>query len=363
MRICHINLSKELRGGEHQTVSLVRTLRHRAEQRVVVRRDSPLHHRLEKLELEGVEVVPVANSPIAAIRASSGTDLLHIHEGRSVSIGAVRSLLGTPFVLTRRVLKPPKSLPTTRWCYGRAEHVVAVSQAVGSVMSSYGVDTPVTTIYDCVATVKRRTANANEIDRDLGAKFVVGNVAELDDHTKGQRTILEVARRLEAEFPDVVFLLIGKGKDESRLRAEAEPLSNVRFVGWSDQLADYYAVMDLFIFPSRTEALGSAVLEAMSFGLPVLASEVGGIPEIVHSGVNGFLIDPCDTDEWARRVLQLNGNEKLRSRLAQNAAVTSAAFTPEEIAEQYYSLYVNALYGVAWAWPNLSPNKTYSKPL
>ncbi len=362
MRICHVNLSKELRGGELQTVHLVQTLRHRARQRVVVRKHSPLHDRLTDLDFDGVEVLPVPNSPIAALRATAGSDLLHIHEGRSVPIGAARSLLGTPFLVTRRVLKAPTSRPSTRWCYRRAEHVVAVSQAVSGVMSRYSPNTPVSTIYDCVATAARARVDSSVSD-NLAGRFVIGNVAELDDDTKGQRTIIEVARRLEFDIPNALFLLIGKGKDESALKLEAEGLSNIRFVGWTDRLADYYSAMDLFMFPSRTEALGSAVLEAMSLGLPVIASDVGGIPEIVQPGVNGFLIDPADVNAWAHRVEQLCEDPFLRSRLAQNAAVTAAAFSPEAIAEQYYSLYVNVVYGTTWAWPNLSPSKTRSESL
>ncbi|HEY5624556.1 MAG TPA: glycosyltransferase family 4 protein [Gammaproteobacteria bacterium] len=362
MRVCHVNLSKELRGGEHQTVSLVRVLRHRVDQRVVVRRESPLHACLDELELEGVEVVPVPNSPIAALRSTRGADLVHIHEGRSVPIGAARSLLGTPFVITRRVLKAPTSRPSTRWCYRRAEHVVSVSQAVGKVMTDYSPQTPVTTIYDCVATERKDVAEAL-IPGDFADRLVIGNVAELDDDTKGQRTILEVARRLETELPDVMFVLIGKGKDEAALRAESRDLSNVRFLGWSDQLADYYAAMDLFVFPSRTEALGSAVLEAMSFGVPVVASQVGGLPEVVHPGVNGFLVGAGDIDDWVSRVEQLCRDASLRVRLARNAAVTAAGFTPESIAEQYYSLYVNTVHGVNWAWPSISPTKTRSESL
>ena len=229
-------------------------------------------------------------------------------------------------------------------------------------MRGYSPTMPVSTIYDCVATAERAQTES-AVGDDLSGRFVVGNVAELDDDTKGQRTIIEVARRLEFEVPNALFLLIGKGKDEAALKAEAEGLSNVRFVGWSDRLADYYAAMDLFMFPSRTEALGSAVLEAMSLGLPVIASDVGGIPEIVQPGVNGFLIDPTDVNAWAHRVEQLRGDSCLRSRLAQNAAVTAAAFSPEVIAEQYYSLYVDAVYGTTWAWPNLSPSKTRSESL
>lgn len=362
MRICHVNLSKELRGGEHQTVSLVQTLRHRANQRVVVRRGSALHDRLTDLALERVDVVPVPNSPIAAVRATSDSDLLHIHEGRSVPIGAARSLLGTPFLVTRRVLKAPTSRASTRWCYRRAEHVVCVSQAVSRVMSDYSPSTPVSTIYDCVATVQPTRADSSVSD-DLSGRFVVGNVAELDDDTKGQRTIIEVARRLEVELPNTLFLLIGKGKDEAALKQEAEGLGNIRFVGWTDRLVDYYSAMDLFMFPSRTEALGSAVLEAMSLGLPVVASDVGGIPEIVQPGVNGFLIDSTDINAWAHRIEQLGNDASLRSRLGQNAAVTAAAFSPEAIAEQYYSLYVTAVYGTTWAWPHISRSKTHSESL
>ena len=360
MRICHVNLSKELRGGELQTVSLVQTLLHRAHQRVVVRKDSPLHDRLTDLDLERVDVVPVPNSPIAALRATGGSDLLHIHEGRSVPIGAARSLLGTPFLVTRRVLKAPTSRPSTRWCYRRAEHVVSVSHAVSAVMSGYSPSTPVSTIYDCVATAQRAPADS-ALSEGLSGRFVIGNVAELDDDTKGQRTIIEVARRLEDEIPNALFLLIGKGKDEAALKEEASGLSNIRFVGWTDRLIDYYAAMDLFMFPSRYEALGSAVLEAMSLGLPVIASDVGGIPEIVQPGVNGFLINPTDVNAWAHRVEQISNDSFLRSRLAQNAAVTAAAFSPEAIAEQYYSLYVNAVYGTTWAWPHISPSKTGSE--
>ena len=145
------------------------------------------------------------------------------------------------------------------------------------------------------------------------------------------------------------------------MKEEAEGLSNIRFVGWTDRLSDYYSAMDLFLFPSRSEALGSAVLEAMSFGVPVVASDVGGIPEIVQPGVNGFLIDSTDVNAWAHRVERLCNDSCLRTRLAQNAEVTAAAFSPEAIAEQYYSLYVSTVYGTTWAWPDLSPPKTRSE--
>lgn len=344
-------------------MSLVRALTERVPQKVVVRRDAPLHEEFARLDLANVEVAPVANSPIAAVRATCEADLVHVHEGRTVTVGAVRSLLGTPFVITRRVLKPPKDHFFTRWCYRRATRIATVSSAVAMTMRKYATTTPVNAIYDCVDLPPSNLESVRRIREDLKSAFIVGNVGELDDETKGQRTILEVARRLQRTAPDVLFLLIGRGKDESSLRSEAEQLSNVRFTGWSGNLSDYYAAMDLFIFPSRYEALGSAALEAMSFGLPVLASDVGGLPEIVTPGVNGYLADSGDSGRLASRVAQLAEDPILRDRLGRNALATAAAFSPETIAEQYYELYLRAIYGVSWRWPKVASAKTRSESL
>ncbi len=363
MQICHVNLSKDLRGGERQTIALVRTLDGRVRQKVVVRRDAPLHDELTQLDLANGEIVPVANSAVAAICATRGADLVHVHEGRTVTVGAVRSLLGTPFIVTRRVLNSPKDNLVTKWCYRRALRIATVSKAVARTMRAYAVTTPVSTIYDSADVQPSSPMSVREIKEDLEATLVVGNVAELDDETKGQRTILEVARRFQYTDPGILFLFIGRGKDEANLKLEAEQLSNVRFIGWSDHLSDYYAAMDLFIFPSRSEALGSAALEAMSFGLPVLASAVGGLPEIVTPGVNGYLVDPGDSARLASRVAQLAEDQILRDRLGRNALATAAGFSPEIIAEQYYELYLRAIYGVSWRWPKVARAKARSESL
>jgi glycosyltransferase involved in cell wall biosynthesis len=332
-------------------------------QKVVVRRGALLHDALSQNNFRNVEVLPVANSAIAAIRATSGADLVHIHEGRTVTVGAVRSLLGTPFVITRRVLKPPKDHFFTRWCYRRANRIATVSSAVAKTMRAYAIATPVNAIYDCIDVPASDPVKVREIREDLRAGLIVGNVAELDDETKGQCTILDVARRLQHMAPDIVFVLIGRGKDEAGLRSEAEQLPNVRSVGWSDRLSDYYAAMDLFVFPSGYEALGSAALEAMSFGLPVIASSVGGLPEIVTPGVNGYLVDAGESGALASRVSQLADDPVLRDRLGRNALATAAAFSPDAIAEQYHEFYLRAIYGVSWRWPKDASTRTRSESL
>lgn len=343
MRLCHINLSKELRGGENQTIALVECLAAHYSQSVVVRRDSPLHRRLDARRLEGVRILPVPSSVPAAVRAAREVDLIHVHEGRSVQAGALRSLLGTPFVVTRRVLTAPGSNPVTRWCYGRAAAVVGVSEAVSSIMRAYLGDGDVVTILDATPRLTADPAETAALRSRFAGKFVVGHVGELNDGHKGQLVIIEAARTALETRPELHFVLLGSGPDEERLRALARELPNVELEGRVDNVGDYYAAMDLFVFPSRDEALGSAILEAMASGLPVVASAIGGIPEIVEPGGNGLLFDAGDAAAMYAAVVKLADDAELRETLRAGALATARAHSAESCAQSYACVYERAL--------------------
>ena len=347
MRLCHINLSKELRGGEIQTIALVECLAERSEQHVIVRRGGLLHERLARSGLNGIRVVPVQNSLPSAMRAVRDVDLLHVHEGRSVQVGALCSISGPPFVLTRRVPTRPKPNFFARWCYGRASAVIGVSDSVSEVMRDYMSSGKVTTINDVVPRLTVNPGKAEALRARYRGKIVVGHVGELDDKHKGQTRILDVARRAQADRPELHFLLVGGGCDESMLRGRASGLSNVEFAGRVDNVGEYYAAMDIFVFPSREEALGSAILEAMSCGLPVIGSNVGGIPEIVRPGENGLLVSNGDIDALYEAIEMLAGDPDLRARLGQGGTEVAAARRVESIAEDYLAVYDRVLESAA----------------
>jgi glycosyltransferase involved in cell wall biosynthesis len=338
LRVTHVNLSKDFRGGERQTLELILALGETVHNRCIVRRDGPFHERLTGAP--SVEVVPVANSPLAALRATTETDLIHIHDGRTVPIGAVRSAWsGTPFLVTRRVTRVPSSSFVTRWCYSRAGAIAAVSDSVARVMSAYAPRLSVRTIHDGLPELHANAGASMRLRDEIGGELLVGQVGALVDRTKGQRVLLDAARLIAARNASVRFLLVGDGKDESALRGLASDLPNVRFTGWVDNVADYYGAMDVFAFPSRNEALGSAILEAMSFGLPVVASRVGGIPEIVRDGVEGFLFHENDSNALAERILDLAGNVELRRRLGEQARDRAREFSVRRMMLQYIDLY------------------------
>jgi glycosyltransferase involved in cell wall biosynthesis len=343
LRLCHINLSKELRGGEVQTIALVECLAERFEQSVIVRRGGLLHERLKKNGCNGVRVLPVSNSLPSAMRAVRGIDLLHVHEGRSVQVGALCSVYGPPFVVTRRVLTRPKPNFFAHWCYGRASAVVGVSNAVSDVMRGYISEEKVTTIIDFVPRIASDPATASALQARYRGKIVIGHVGELDDQHKGQSVILEVARRAQADHPDLHFLLVGGGCDEMMLRDRARDLDNVEFVGRVDNVGDYYAAMDIFVFPSCEEALGSAILEAMSCGLPVIGSNVGGIPEVVRPDENGMLFPCGDADTLYDAILTLVRDPALKERLAAGARKLAETRRVEIVAQDYMAVYEGIL--------------------
>ncbi len=141
----------------------------------------------------------------------------------------------------------------------------------------------------------------------------------------------------------VRLLMVGDGPDRASAEALAGALGivdRVRFVGARRDVAPLLAASDIFVLPSETESFGLAALEAMSSGLPVVASRVGGLPEVVEDGVCGRLVPVGDVDAIAASLTALVEDSPRRRRMGQSGrerAVTSFALTPA--VERYESLY------------------------
>jgi N-acetyl-alpha-D-glucosaminyl L-malate synthase BshA len=117
------------------------------------------------------------------------------------------------------------------------------------------------------------------------------------------RVFAKVRQRLPA-----VLVLVGDGPERQEVEAEAERLGvaeDVRFLGKVDAVADLLRAADLFLLPSASESFGLSALEAMACGVPVVASRVGGLPEVVVDGVTGALVQVGDVDAMAERALEL----------------------------------------------------------
>ena len=127
------------------------------------------------------------------------------------------------------------------------------------------------------------------------------------------------------------------------LRKAAEGLNNLAFTGFVDNVSDYLAALDVFILPSNKEGLGSILLDAMNHRLPVIASSVGGVPEIVHDGDNGILIDPGQPAQLKAAILRLSEAPELRRQFGDRGQRLAKNFSANVMCKKYLALYQAAV--------------------
>jgi len=148
--------------------------------------------------------------------------------------------------------------------------------------------------------------------------LVFGSVAVFR-RLKGHRYLLEAMPGILRQFPEAKLLLAGEGPQETNLQRRIDELKirgAVIFPGFRRDVVRVLNTLDVFVFPSLEEALGTAVIEALAMGRPVVASRVGGIPEIITDGENGFLVEPADPAAIAAKVNLLLGDPARRREMA-----------------------------------------------
>ena len=340
LRIAHINLAKGYRGGERQAELLIRALQELGQEQVLIARPGrPLADRLGDA---GIEIRGCAGL-WSAFRATLGVDVVHSHEGRGVYAAWLRNeVSGTPYIITRRVNNPIGDSWLARRAYTRASSVASVAADVARIVEEFDERIESCVIHSSSSGLPVDKSAAKAIRDRFPGKWIVGNVGALDNGQKGQEYIIEVARRLASSHPELQFLLVGGGADEAMLRELANGLDNVAFSGWVDNVGDHLAAFDLFILPSNKEGIGGILLDAMDKALPIVASRVGGLPEIVKDGENGILIAPRSPDQLEAAILRLYDDPDLRRAMGARGREFSRDFTAGAMARQYLALYRQA---------------------
>ena len=228
MRILHLDAGREMRGGQWQVLRLIEGLAAAGvESTLLARQDAPLYAAARKL---GWRVEPLGIT--RAIGCLRGHHLIHAHDARGHSLGAF--LRGRPLVVSRRVSFPVGS----RWKYGRARRYLAVSECVKKVLMQGGVpEEKISVVYDGVPVLE--VSHGKQV---LGLEKDSGLLARMG---------LKMVTRLEEEIPDAAVL----------------------------------------VYITNSEGLGSGAMLAMSAAVPVIASNVGGLPEVIRHGENGLLVE------------------------------------------------------------------------
>ncbi len=167
-------------------------------------------------------------------------------------------------------------------------------------------------------------------------------------HRKGVPDLIKAAPGVIENYPQAKFIIVGSDKAIGSLKTLCSDLKvsqNFEFVGWQSQedLLGLYLRASLFVMPSLTEALGVTFLEAMAAGVPVIGTEVGGIPEIIQNGFNGLLVPVKSPASITEAINQLLADENLRKRLADNAGASLTKFYISTMMECTFRLYREVL--------------------
>jgi glycosyltransferase involved in cell wall biosynthesis len=250
-------------------------------------------------------------------------DLLHVHSRRGADVwgGLAALLTRTGALITRRVDNPEAPL-TARIKYGLYMKVIAISEAIRRVLISETIPPgKVLCIPSAIDPGPYQGACDSQWFQatfDLTpANRTVGVVAQLISR-KGHRFLLDAAPAILTRFPETRFLFFGQGPLRAALERQCHEKGithAMRFAGFRKDMDRILPCLDLVVHPATMEGLGVSLLEAASSGRPIVASRAGGIPEVVHHGVNGLLVKPGNAEELIEAVSRVLGDPGLGARL------------------------------------------------
>jgi len=269
-------------------------------------------------------------------------DLLHLHLPYAASLGRVASKLAPVkgVVYTEHNVWERYNRFTymaNRWTYGWNDAVIAVSDDVErSIRANYKVNgkPQLSTILNGIDLDQLvEAARGHEgvrpefgIPQDHHLVVHVANFTPKKRHTD----LLAAAQIALQQDPAITFLLVGQGPLEAEIKAQAQDLGiahQVVFTGFRVDAPRLMAAADLFVLPSQYEGLPISLLEAMALGRPVVASSVGGVPEVITDGVEGLLVQPLNPRQLAEKMLTVLHTPELQARFSQNG--------PRRVQEQF----------------------------
>jgi glycosyltransferase involved in cell wall biosynthesis len=304
-----VDTGRELRGGQRQLLMLARGLRADGHEQIIITPEgSALEDRARE---EGFDVFSLPRRDpgnlhgMVALRQkllSEPWEILHAHDGRGQTISWLASAgLLARRVAHRRVTFQPARRSRQRFIYGHTCHaVIAISEFIKRLLVECGVpDWRVEVIPDGVdlpaelpaPDLRQRVRAAWGFGEQ---DFVAGHVGAWTSE-KGQDLLLEALNIARAQVREMRIVFAGDGPERSdrALRRKLESAGDAaRLVGRVENLEEFFPGLDLFVMPSRAEGLGSSALLAMAYGLPVLATRAGGLPEVVEDGRTGWLVEP-----------------------------------------------------------------------
>jgi glycosyltransferase involved in cell wall biosynthesis len=362
MKTLHINTERTWRGGEQQTLYLLQSLTERGIPcHLACQPESPM---AQKAYAAGVEVFPIAMRGEADWLAGYRLrqlirmhryDIVHSHTSHAHTLAFIASIgCKARRLVTRRV-----DFSIFRHSFLRlsglkyrlmADYYIAISQKIKAVLVNDGIAADRIFVVHSGIDLQRFSSDSGE---HLFSEFrlkpdqqVVINVAHLAGH-KGQQYLVRAIPYVLKKIPSVRFFIIGDGELMSELKALAASLSlnqALTFTGFRKDVGAFYHIADLFVMSSVQEGLGTAVLDALALGKAVVATNSGGIPEMITDGETGRLVEAANPLALAEGIVDLLSDPERAKRMAERGrALVQKDFSIDVMVEKNLAVYRNLL--------------------
>lgn len=370
MRVAHLDTGRTWRGGQAQVLLLLRGLKARGIESLLLAPAGPL---LERARAAGIACQPWRAGgewDLGALLAAAGIlrrfapAVAHCHSAHAHTLGvpAARLERVPAVVVSRRVDFAVAGNFWSRLKYRMpVDKYLCISRGVQDVMRAGGVpedrlalvpsgielpdDAPAASPGVPGAAAPSGAPDLRSIIGFPPGTPIVGTVAALAPH-KNHADLLRAARIVVDARPDIHFVWIGEGECRAALERQRFDLaleSHVHLMGFREDARELMRQFTLFVLSSYLEGLCTSLLDAQSLGIPVVATAVGGVPDIVTDGVTGRLVPGRDPGALARALIEAVGDEAARRAWAERARASVRSFSADHMVEATVAAYRDAL--------------------
>ncbi|AGB42273.1 glycosyltransferase [Halobacteroides halobius DSM 5150] len=366
LNILHIHSAKHFGGGEVHLYQLAKGLSARGHNLVLAIRE-PMVDKFSGLDVK-IEELPLRNvldlssiSQLVKIIKENKIDIIHVHRGKGYWLGVISVKLARrgKVVATRHILRSLGKGYVYSRLYENISRFIAVSNEVKNILVQENkiADDKIAVIYNGVNIENFNTKKVDNqgLKQEFGLKnneLVVGTVGRLGA-LKNQELLVKMAAKLKNKA-DVKYLIVGEDNSSNQsykhrledLIKEFKLEDKVVLTGFRRDIPELMSLFDILVVPSQEESFGIVAIEAMAMKKPVVASDVGGLKEIIQDNKTGFLV-PLVEKEFIGRLLKLINNSNLRKKMGQTGYERVLnKFTIEAMIDQTEELYFSC---VLWA--------------
>jgi len=355
-RVAHIDTQATWRGGERQAIELIKGLNAKEIRNILVCKPGSEISRHAGRESIEVRHLPLRGEwdfismyRLRSILVSESINIVHAHtsHGHMIGLMAKTGLPACRLVVSRRVDFHVNNLFSRTFKYGAGvDKILAVSDAIKRVLIEDGIpESRVETVRSGFVPHEFISRGQSENIREkLGISpetTVIATVAALAPH-KALHVLLKAASIVCQKRKDVVFLIAGEGELRPVMEKNIDSLllgKSVILLGFIDDIGSVYESADIFCLSSREEGLCTSILDAMYFGLPIVSTNAGGIPELVNNSVNGLIVPVDNHQLLAERLLELVDDPALRKEMGERGTTLLEQNKMEQTVDKTFLVY------------------------